>query len=410
MPKILQPGHGRLANTAGMENADLVSPQFLGHRLRRVLRLLRTHAEDIRTAPAGDSRADRAACDIVLLCAKLSRNGHLEGEEGVDALLDVAESRLRSEAMVATLVWRPGLVPCLAMATTLLNELGRGDPRFDVLPMAAWDTSFRESAERRPHEVLEARWSARHSGCGDDVRIPDTSVLLRKPFAPMTEAADLGAYARSLYCVTDFGRDPLPAKPLPRDVWDVLDAAITWTLFVGDPERLAELLLAAVYSGMPPTPAFRTGLCALLVAWDDRGFVARRGPGGDELDATGLFFGICRGNTLAALLCSELLAREFHWPLASGSVAGTASEELLASALGTEVARRVASHVGTASMQALEGDLRVARGFARRDIDDISAGLRCGSATWVIRCAAEWLALVKSVAEVTRRTDQALVA
>jgi len=179
-----------------MDNADLVSPQFLAHRLRRVLRLLRTHAEDIRTAPVGDVRADRAAFNTVLLCAKLSRNGHLEGEEGVDALLDHAEARLRSDAMVASLVWRPGLVPCLAMATTLLNELGRGDPRFDVLPQAAWDTSFRESSERRPHEVLEARWAARQSGAGDDVRIPDTSLLLRKPFAPMTETADLGAYAR----------------------------------------------------------------------------------------------------------------------------------------------------------------------------------------------------------------------
>ncbi|QJR11356.1 hypothetical protein DSM104443_02431 [Usitatibacter rugosus] len=393
-----------------MENADLVSPEFLAHRLRRVLRLLRTHAEHIRTAPVGDSRADRAACDTVLLCAKLSRNGHLEGEEGVDGLLDVADARLRSDAMVASLVWRPGLVPCLAMATTLLNELGRGDPRFDVLPLAAWDTSFRESAERRPHEVLEARWSARHSGAGDDVRIPDTSLLLRKPFAPMTEAADLGAYARSLYCVTDFGRDPLPAKPLPRDVWDVLDAAVTWTLFTGDPERLAELLLAAVYAGMPPTPAFRAGLCALMVAWDDRGFVAPRGAGHDELDETGRFFSICRGNTLAALLCSELIVREFHWPLMSGTDEGGEAEELLASALGPDVARRIAAHVGPASMQALEGDLRVARGFARRDIEDISRSLRSGSATWAIRCAAEWLAMVKSVAEVTRRTDHAFAA
>src|SRR6185369_8299562 len=118
-------------DTAVMDNADLVSPQFLAHRLRRVLRLLRTHEEDIRTAAVGDVRADRAAFNPVLLCAKLSRNGHLEGEEGVDALLDQAEARLRSDAMVASLVWRPGHVPCLAMATTLLNELGRGDPRCD---------------------------------------------------------------------------------------------------------------------------------------------------------------------------------------------------------------------------------------------------------------------------------------
>jgi len=393
-----------------MDNADLVSPQFLAHRLRRVLRLLRTHAEDIRTAPVGDVRADRAAFNTVLLCAKLSRNGHLEGEEGVDALLDHAEARLRSDAMVASLVWRPGLVPCLAMATTLLNELGRGDPRFDVLPQAAWDTSFRESSERRPHEVLEARWAARQSGAGDDVRIPDTSLLLRKPFAPMTETADLGAYARSVFCVTDFGREPLPAKPLPRDVWDVLDAAVTWTLFVGDPERLAELLLAAVYAGMPPTPAFRAGLCALLVAWDDRGFVARHGAGGDEHDATGLFFAICRGNTLAALLCSELMKREFHWPLMSGSGEGGEAEALLASAIGPDAARRVAAQVGSSSMQVLEGDLRVARGFARRDMDDILHSLRCGPATWAIRCAAEWLAMVKSVAEVTRRTDHVFAA
>ena len=42
-----------------MDNADLVSPQFLAHRLRRVLRLLQTHAEDIRTAPvdANDASA-----------------------------------------------------------------------------------------------------------------------------------------------------------------------------------------------------------------------------------------------------------------------------------------------------------------------------------------------------------------
>lgn len=393
-----------------MDNADLASPEFLAHRLRRVLHLLRTHAEDIRTAPVGDTRADRAACDTVLLCAKLSRNAHLEGEEGVDALLDAAEARLRSDAMVANLVWRPGLVPCLAMATTLLNELGRGDPRFDVLPHAAWDTSFRESSEKRPHQVLEARWSARQSGAGDDLRIPDTSLLLRKPFAPMTEAADLSAYARSIYCVTDFGRDPLPAKPLPRDVWDVLDASVTWTLFAGDSERLAELLLAAVYAGMPPTPAFRASLCALLVAWDDRGYVARRGAGGDEHDATTLFFEVCRGNTLAALLCSELLKRKFHWPLLSGSGECREAEELLASAIGPDAARRVAAQVGSSSMQVLEGDLLVARGFARRDMDDIWKSLRSGSATWAIRCAAEWLAMVKSVAEVTRRTDQAFAA
>jgi hypothetical protein len=165
-----------------------------------------------------------------------------------------------------------------------------------------------------------------------------------------------------------------------------------------------------VYAGMPPTPAFRAGLCALLVAWDDRGFVARHGAGGDEHDATGLFFAICRGNTLAALLCSELMKREFQWPLMSGSGQGGEAEALLASAIGPDAARRVAAQVGSSSMQVLEGDLRVARGFARRDMDDIWHSLRCGPATWAIRCAAEWLAMVKSVAEVTRRTDHVFAA
>jgi hypothetical protein len=295
----------------------------------------------------------------------------------------------------------------LSRGTTLLNEMGRTDPRFDISAISAWETRFRESTEQVPVQVLAARWSAQRFGWESDARIPETSLLLRKPFAPMMSPADFRAYAQSLFYVTDYGRAAMPSKPMPRDAWDVLDGAIVWNLLAPDFDRLAELLLAAIYAGMPATPAFRAGLYALLVAWDEQGYVPGSGSDPGDGDARALFFAIVHANIHAALVCSEMLVRETRLQLAPVGEALEArpARAILESRLGVHVATRVQALMGTAALDALEGDLLVARGFALRDIEDISAGVRSGAATWMMRCAAEWLAMVKSVAETTRHTD-----
>lgn len=422
-----------------MDISELTAQPASLARIRRTIALLERGMTHVREAPPGDARGDKAACEIALLFWALLRNGYQDPETSttVPGLIDVAERRLRSPAILQGLLWKPARVAMLSMGTALLNGLGRPDPIFDRIARGAWRSSFLHSAERSPFQQMEVAWCAGMLGIDSPVANPDTGSLLQRRFCPLLMGAeDSYAVTHAVFYATDFGHAPLPTSINRPQLWAALDEGVLASLLRFDFDLLGEFLLSALYCRMPPTPIFRIGLHALLLTWDEYGFVPDREIDGSDAGSGKVFFGLYHANLVAALLSQELLVRQDgNAPRADPAtppLSATASacrslaheltqaghesiaargldhyhrfgsaQSLLEIILGSRITTRLAAALGEATMTSAFPDLLMAYGLIHFDLQAVLAGARKSlpadhvSATTV--CATEWLLMARTM-------------
>jgi hypothetical protein len=420
-----------------MNFAKLFSREALDTRTRSTIRLLYNGIKHIQNAPAGDARADKAACEIALLLWGLHRNGYFSAgfNTEVQDLLDLIERRLRSEAVIQGFLWKPSRVSMLCMGTALLNELGRQHTKFDTLARTAWRKLFVDSSERSPFQLLEVKWSSQILGVDIQLNTPKESFLHRKSSPLIMDSEDGYAFTHSVFYATNFGRDQLPDAIIKHDLWATIEPGIVWCLLRYDFDLLGEFLLTALYCQMPYTPLVCVALCVLFLTWDENGFVPDRVLNISELASTGWFYGIYHANIVAAFLSSELMCRKLDYDkeclprLALSSSYEELSAKLsillarfkfhkeksfrckfmstpsvLESIVGSAVTGKLVTVINDDTLSYVYPDMLIGYGLVYQEISGIILGVRRSKQRKIISpttaCGIEWLAMAMDIQDV----------
>jgi hypothetical protein len=416
--------------------SELISRQTLEDRIHSTIQLLHNGIKHIQEAPSGDARADKAACEIALLLRGLNRHGYFSvgSDATIQSLLNLTEQRLRSEAVVQGLIWKPSRTPMLCIGTALLNGLGRHNTKFDKLARTAWRKLFVDSSERSPFQLLEVKWSSQVLGVDIHLNIPEDSLLLRKSFPLIMNADDGYAFTHSVFYATDFGRYQLPLTTVQTDIWETIESGIIWSLLRFDFDLLGEFLLTALYSQMPYTPVFYIALSALFLTWDDNGFVPDRELRPLELTSFNIFYSIYHANIVAALLSSELMNHKIDYKKEAlpQLVLSASCEELFAkyssalqrinfdkceeahhkfmstaaileNILGSKIVENIISILGDITLSHAYSDLLIGYGLIYQDISCVLEGMRRSfekkNLSPAMACAVEWLIMTTEIQE-----------
>ncbi len=408
--------------------AFLSRPMLLG-RVRSTLRFLHDNIESLEQAESGALRADKAACEVALLCWGLARNRHVDpaADPQVRALLDACERRLRAAPIIQGLLWHPARTPMLAMGSALLSRMGRTAPAFDSLSLLAWREPLLASMERSPSQQLELYWSARLLGI-EQAPPPLVGLLAQPPLAQLMRAEDGYALTHALFYITDFGRQPLPPAADAQALCASLESALAWSLARYDFDLLGECLLCTLYCGMPCTPLWRLAVAVLLLTWEANGFVPDRAPPATAQDAQGLFFSLYHANLVAALLASELLLRlpalipaarplplpagrrqalleqlaGQALPAAEPAAAAQAPEPLLQALFGGPLLQRLQDLLDGDSLALATDDLRIAHALQRQDLPLLLQALASAGPSATLLDAAHWLAMARELLDQAR--------
>jgi hypothetical protein len=390
--------------------SSFTSAETLHARVVSTLDLLLGNIDLIRKAPDEDSAADKAACEIALLCWVLTRrDAHPQVRDRVARLLDPLEQRLCGEPIARAILWKPSLVAMLSMGAGLLGRLGRSGGRARAAAEIAWCTNFAESREESPLQALETEWSRNIFMSGSSARLttPQDFALERR-FAPMMNAEDAYAFTHAIFYLTDFGA-LIPSRDLRQEsVWRTIDSGVVWSLTRYDFDLLGEFLLCALFTDSPTTAVVRLGIASLLATWGDLSFVPDRNIAiGSSREV--VFMATYHANLVAALLANEMILRGINIsdPDATGSRPAGSPGKLLERILGTSVADRVARELPAALLADVLPDLVIARAFANQELEAVIAGIRLAASSGrplsaTAECASEWL---KMLDELRRPAD-----
>lgn len=387
-----------------------------GFDAQAIFAYLHAHLPLLRVRPPGERAADKAACEIALLCWGLSRNAALwtQLRAAADDLLDWADTRLRGGGVLDAILWQPARLPMFTLGDGFLTALQRPSPAFRAACDAVRGGGLGRDTERSPYQALEAAFAEALAGHESS---PASSLhwLAHEPFLPLLSVDDGYAFTHALFYLTRFGRVPLPHVYAAEPLYGALEAGLWWCVWRRDFDLLAEMLLCALFTGMPATAAVRTGIALLracgrrdghLSAWEDLP-VPR--------DAATRFFQHYHPLLVAALLHSELALRdESRWPAMPAVLpAAPATADALAT-LGISASRErldavrvqgfdqaVAEHYGGEFATGLPGpgpedeDWRIVLGFVQHDPWTIVAGtaaqLQRSRITACTRHARRWL-------------------
>lgn len=407
-----------------------VGPEF---DAQAVFAYLHAHLPLLRARPPGEHAADKAACEIALLCWGLSRNAALWArlQASADDLLDWADTRLRGSGVLDAMLWQPARLPMFALGDGFLAALQRPDPMFRAACAAVHDGGLGRDAERSPYQTLEVAFAEALAGYESPPSAP-MHWLAQAPFLPLLSVDDGYAFTHALFYLTRFGRVPLPQAYAAEPLHGALEAGLWWCVWRRDFDLLAEMLLCALFIGMPATAAVRTGIALLrasgrrdghLSAWED--LPAPR-------DSATRFFQHYHPLLVAALLDSELALRdEPRWPVTPAvlPVAPAAADAL--AALGIAASREqldavraqgfdqaIAEHYGEDFAVALprpeDEDWRIVLGFVRHDpwtiVAATAAQLQRSRITVCTRHARRWLETLAPVVAARNAAECAPVA
>jgi hypothetical protein len=319
------------------------------------------------------------------------------------------------------------------MGTALLNALGRHNDKFDGIALSAWRKLFLDSSERSPFQLLEVQWSANLIGLNNPLVDAMPSCLLHRKTCPLFMSVEDGyAFTHSVFYITNFGHSHLSPKINMNDVWEAIESGILWSLLRFDFDLLGEFLLSALYCQLPFTPTLYVGLCALFLTWDENGFVPDRELNLTSSSKDAIFYGIYHANLVAALLSSELMARNVDYKKGSLPLFispsscqallekltlklqascvdqcvdyrnnSIATRSLLENILGRVVTENLISVLGDAYLSSVHPDLLLSYGIIYQDIEAILTGaqksLSSGKITPTMGYTAEWLIMVMEI-------------
>ncbi|WP_242111740.1 DUF6895 family protein [Luteimonas aquatica] len=384
-----------------------------------VFAYLHAHLPLLRQCRAGERAADKAACEIALLCWAVSRNAAAWARLHASAqpLLAWADKRLRGDSVLEAMLWQPSRLPMLALGDGFLSALGRQAPAFARAAAAVREGGLGADGERSPYQGLEVAFGQALCGLGPPPQ--PRHWLAHSPFLPLLSVDDGYALTHAIFYLTAFGREPLPPGYAAADVHETLENGLWWCLWRRDLDLLAEMLLCALFTGMPATAAVRTAKALLFAAGNLHGHLSAWESLPAPHGATMQFFQLYHPLLVAALLDSELERRAVDWsaataelavdidpgegdPVAALGISGMRAqlralqaetfEDAIAGVYGGEIRDALPAQ---ARRQPDTEDWRIALGFVRRDAWTVTAGvaaqLQCGRATACLRHARRWL-------------------
>lgn len=391
-----------------------------------VFSYLHANLSSLRESAPGERAADKAACEIALLCWGVARNASAWARvrSQAEPLLDWAETRLRGDAVFEAMLWQPSRLPMLALGDGFLAALGYDMPGFRIAASAVHEAGLGAHCERSPYQALEVAFGEGLSG-GDPGPQP-VHWLARSPFLPLLTVDDGYALTHAIFYLTEFGQHPLPRDYAAADIHDTLESGLWWCLWRRDLDLLAELLLCALFTDMPATAAVRTANAVLRACADQHGHLSVWEDLPAPHGAAPRFFQRYHPLLVAALLDSELERRAVSWSRATAVLAADmpAGRGDPTAVLGIEASRSrldalraaeafdeaIATCYGAGIRDALPPqacvrpateDWRIVLGFVRRDAWIVTAGVAAQLCrmrmTACLRHAMLWLETLGSV-------------
>lgn len=383
-----------------------------------VFAYLRAHLPLLQACAPGERAADKAACEIALLCWGVSRNAAAWARLRTPAepMLAWADARLRGASVLDAMLWQPARLPMLALGDGFLTALGHPSPTFRAAADAVRGGGLGRDCERGPYQALEVAFGDALQGL--DAPSPPTHWLARTPFLPLLAADDGYAFTHALFYLTRFGGEPLPAPYAAADVHDALEGGLWWCLWRRDLDLLAEMLLCALYTAMPVTAAVQAGVAVLRACGRRDGHLSAWESLPAPRDATARFFQRYHPLLVAALLDSELALRATPLAAPPRTLATTGTARDATATLGIAASRERLAAIGAerfdaafaacygaglvaALPQPADEDWRIVLGFVRRDAWTVTAGvaaqLESGRDTACARHARRWLGTLAPV-------------
>ncbi len=385
-----------------------------GFDAQAIFAYLHAHLPLLRGRPPGERAADKAACEIALLCWGLSRNAALWArlQAPADDLLDWADMRLRSGGVLDAMLWQPARLPMFALGDGFLTALQRPAPMFHTACAAVRVGGLGRDTERSPYQALEAAFAEALAG-HESSPVAPTHWLANGPFLPLLSVDDGYAFTHALFYLTRFGRVPLPQAYAVEPLHEALEAGLWWCLWRRDFDLLAEMLLCALFTDMPATAAVRTGIALLRASGRRDGHLSAWEDLPAPHDPATRFFQHYHPLLVAALLDSELALRdEPRWPTTPAVLPAeqaaadalvtlgiSASRERLDAVRAQGFGQAIAEFYGEESAAKLptpeDEDWRIVLGFVRHDPWTIVAGtavqLQRSRVTACTRHARRWL-------------------
>ena len=346
-------------------------------RIESVGRLVSAHLD--RLVAEDSDRAAKALCEIALLIAFMRVGGVRSNSGRWTSILDVIAPRLRATSVLQRLLWMPSRASMFGVGHALVSLAGRPFEALDAVVADLARHPLSGSREVSPYEALESEWVLRLIGASP-LRSKSGPLMTARPAHPlfMTED-DAYAFTHTVLYRTDLGRRRLnTSERLVAS--DLADAGVTWSLARADFDLTGEMLLAAVLSGAPSTPAAAFGLAVLEHVWDDAGFVPDRAMAGFKQDSgrdpLRLFYAIYHANLVGALLMTALLNRPgWRRPASRPEVDVAMLHNAICEAIG-----EVPILVATATEDPIRcaADLRIHLGMYKRNYQALLEGVRLG--------------------------------
>lgn len=252
---------------------------------------------------------DRVCTEASLLLMVSGRVPQID--ESATALRDrIAQAiapRVRTERMRDLLRRCPQFGVSLSGAHLMLASAGYPDAEFDGLVVSIFSEGYHRMEDRPPWQTITTRWIEHLAMGGAPATFRDIvpfSLLGGRTHPIYWRAEDGLAVSRSLFGMTDFGRQPLPPALRSSHVRAIIDAALVEALFAEDFENLLRFLIASVCVGDAPSAYAALAREQVERTWKQLGFLP-----GSRFEAES--FTALAGDAAAAYAFSHLHVANF---------------------------------------------------------------------------------------------------
>jgi hypothetical protein len=288
---------------------------------------------------------DKVVTETALLCLIAPRASGPDPALAAKAQTLAAriEPLARSPAYLQKIMRNPQYVIVYGIAHLALTAAGHPDAYYDFVVRRAVHARLHQAAERIPFRDLDAMWLL-HGYAPEAFDISFEAVaygsILSAEASPFyLTRTDGYAITHTVFYLTDFGRQPLPAAIHRPRLRQLLEETIAWNLLAGDLDLLGELLLCAWQLDRAFGPYARLGLDYFFTSWRELGqlvapsfepthFATLAGPEREAYQ----FLHTYHTYYVGALLCTALCESDFAYDLPIGpalpSSAGSAEQEL----------------------------------------------------------------------------------
>lgn len=164
---------------------------------------------------------------------------------------------VRTPRLHDLLVRAPQYGVTLGNAHVLLSAAGYPDADFDALVASTYSEGFHRLEDFPPWVQITHRWIEHLAMGGGPSAFRDLvpfSLLSGRTHPIYWSSEDTLAVTRSIFGMTDFGRQSLPPALRPSHVRGIIDAGLAWALFAEDTESLLRFLIASLCLGDAPSP------------------------------------------------------------------------------------------------------------------------------------------------------------